>query len=104
MLQFLKTLYIHHRFYWVIAGIAIGFLISFWWSFLFSLSWIALTMLGVVFVMDISVLYQKTSGIEAKRIVTDKFSIGDNNPVLITISNYYRFNVFLEDVVDLALV
>ncbi|WP_115462418.1 DUF58 domain-containing protein [Winogradskyella aurantiaca] len=101
MLQFLKTLYIHHRFYWVLSGIAVGFLISFWWSILFSLSWIAITVLGVAFVLDILLLYQNSRGIEAKRIVPDKFSIGDNNPVPITISNFYRFNVLIEVIDEL---
>lgn len=49
--------------------------------------------------MDILMLYKVKQGISARRILPDKFSNSDNNPVPITIKNKYGFKAII-DVID----
>jgi len=91
MLKFLKSLYIHQRLYWLLAGISGGFLLSYWWNLLFSISAVALTVLGVAFILDCLSLYKKNKGLEASRSLSEKFSIGDQNPVPVQLHNHYNF-------------
>lgn len=49
--------------------------------------------------MDILLLYGSKQAIEARRILPDKFSNSDSNPVPITVSNIYPFTIFI-DLID----
>ncbi|WP_431158523.1 DUF58 domain-containing protein [Winogradskyella poriferorum] len=98
-MKFLKSLYIHNQFYVYIAILSVCFLMSFWFPFLYSIAWIITTILVVVFFIDLLLLYGPKNGIDARRLLPDKFSNSDNNPVPITISNKYGIKVFI-DVID----
>ena len=98
-MKFLKSLYIHNQFYVYIAILSVCFLMSFWFSFLYSIAWIITTILVVVFFIDLLLLYGPKNAIEARRLLPDKFSNSDNNPVPITISNKHGLKVFI-DVID----
>ena len=100
-LKLLKSLYIHHRVYWIIAVIAAGFLLSYWWPILFSICWITVTTLGVAFALDLATLYKYRTGIVASRHLPDKFSIGDQNPVPVKIKNNNKFSVSIEVIDEL---
>ena len=67
--------------------------------FLYSIAWILTTIVIVLLVLDIVLLYGNKYGIEGRRLLPDKFSNSDNNPVPITISNLYKIKVHL-DVID----
>ena len=53
----------------------------------------------VVLFIDLLLLYQPKNAINARRILPDKFSNSDNNPVPITITNKYNFKTYI-DVID----
>ena len=72
---------------------------SYWISVLYVVAWIITVIIGVLLLLDVTMLYQPKEAIEARRILPDKFSNSDNNPVPITIKNGYGFKVFL-DVID----
>ena len=88
-----KNLYIHERFYIYISAIAAVFLVSFWIPILFVIAWYLVTILAVLFISDVYLLFNSKKGILARRILTQKFSNSDNNPIPITIKNNYNFNV-----------
>jgi len=88
-----KNLYIHERFYIYISSIAAVFLVSFWIPILFVIAWYLVTILAVLFISDVYLLFNSKKGILARRILTQKFSNSDNNPIPITIKNNYNFNV-----------
>ncbi|MFD1063515.1 DUF58 domain-containing protein [Winogradskyella litorisediminis] len=98
-MKFIKSLYIHKQFYIYIALAALCFVVSFWLPVFFSVAWIITIGIGVVVLVDILMLYQTKKGIEARRILPDKFSNSDNNPVPITIKNKYGFKAII-DVID----
>ena len=92
-MNFLKSLYIHQRFYWYLSSIAALFLVSFWMPILFNAAWFLVTILAVLFFTDIYMLFSESKGIAARRILTEKFSNSDENPVPITIKNNYTFAI-----------
>jgi len=50
-------------------------------------------LLGIAIVVDAILVFSKRNGIEAERVVSDRFSIGDSNKVIIRIFNHYSFSV-----------
>ena len=98
-MKFFKSLYIHKQFYIYIALVAVCFLLSYWFPALYSIAWIVTVILFVVLFIDVLLLYHPKNAINARRILPDKFSNSDNNPVPITITNNYGFKTYI-DVID----
>tara|TARA_R110002111_G_scaffold256152_1_gene323122 strand:+ start:7158 stop:8402 length:1245 start_codon:yes stop_codon:yes gene_type:complete len=68
-------------------------------SALFSIAWILTVIILVLLFIDLLLLYQPKNAINARRILPDKFSNSDNNPVPITITNKYSFKTYV-DIID----
>ncbi|MBT8244882.1 MAG: DUF58 domain-containing protein [Winogradskyella sp.] len=98
-MKFIKSLYIHKQFYIYIALASVCFMISFWIPVFFSIACIITIGIGVVLLVDLLILYKEKQGITARRILPDKFSNSDDNPVPITIKNNYSFKTII-DVID----
>lgn len=95
MLKFLKSLYLSTRFFYAIFVIALLFLFSYWFDFLYAPTWVLSIILLFLFLADTVSLY-KNKGTQAERILPKKFSNSDKNEVEIHIENNYRFSVFCE--------
>lgn len=93
MLNIIKNLYLHQRFYVYVSIIAAMFLVSYWFSILYTIAWFLVTALAVLFFGDIYILFKKKKGVEAHRILPEKFSNSDENPVAITLQNNYTLPV-----------
>ena len=99
--RFFKSLFFSKRFYWVFAGI-IGI-------FVFALAsvvllWIAKLLLAVFFLLvfiDYLVLFSKKNGITAQRILSDRFSNGDENSVQINLASTYSFKTNIKIIDEL---
>mgnify|MGYP000312176529 CR=1 FL=1 len=89
----IRNIYIHQRFFVYISIISALFLVSFWVPLLYSIAWIFVTIILVFFFSDIHMLFSAKNGINARRILTEKFSNSDENPVSITLKNNYKFNI-----------
>lgn len=98
-MKFIKSLYIHQQLYIYIAVASICFLLSFWIPALYAVAWIITIIIAVLLLIDLLLLYQPKNAINARRILPDKFSNSDNNPVPITITNNYGFKTYI-DVID----
>jgi len=98
-MNFLKSLYIHSQLYIYIAMASVCFLLSFWLPVLYAVAWIVTIIIAVLLLIDLLLLYQPKNAINARRILPDKFSNSDNNPVPITITNKYGFKTYI-DVID----
>lgn len=92
-MNLIKGLYIHERFFQAIALIAGIFLLSFWIPILYVLSWILLLIISILFIIDIIILFRFKKGLKARRLLSEKFSNSDDNPVPITLENNYPFKV-----------
>ena len=101
MINLFKNLYIHQRFFVYISIIAALFLVSFWVDLLYQVAWLFVLGLAVLFLFDAFVLFRFKNGIKARRILPDKFSNSDENPVRVTIENKYPIKIFLKVIDEL---
>ncbi|WP_460190894.1 DUF58 domain-containing protein [Urechidicola sp. KH5] len=56
---------------------------------------------AVLLVLDIYLLFNLKDGLVGKRMMTEKFSNSDENPVLINLRNQYRFKIFIKVIDEL---
>jgi len=95
MFKLLKTLYFSRRFFGSLIAIATLFFLSYWITWLFSLTSILLYVFVLLALVDMTALY-RVPGIYADRFLPDKFSNGDHNVVQLTFDNLYAFKIDLQ--------
>lgn len=98
-MKFLKSLYIHKQFYYYIALASLCFLVSYWIPAFFTIAWVVVLVLAILFLLDLTLLYNKNDRFRARRLLPDKFSNSDPNPVPISLINRYGFKTHV-DVID----
>ena len=96
-----KSLYIHQRFFAYISVIVATFIVSYWIEVLYSVAWLLVTIVSVLFFIDVLILFRFKNGITARRLLPQKFSNSDENPVPITIKNNYPIEVFIKVIDEL---
>lgn len=89
----LKKLYINNLFFYALMGVIVLFVLAFIFPALYNASWYLLLILLSFLVLDFIILFASKSGIEAQRITPEKLSNGDENPIVVTIKNFYTFPV-----------
>ena len=89
----------HKQLYIYMAIVSVSFLLSFWFSSIYAIAWMLTTVIIVILVIDLLMLYGSKKTIKARRLLPDKFSNSDQNPVPVTITNSYNFKTFC-DVID----
>lgn len=94
MKRLFRQLYITNFFFYVLAGIIALFAVSFLFPVLYNLAWYFLLLLLTFFLLDCIILFVAKTGMEATRISPEKLSNGDENPIRISIRNYYTFSIF----------
>ncbi|WP_286761162.1 DUF58 domain-containing protein [Salegentibacter sp. UBA1130] len=95
MLNFLKSLYLNQRFFYAIFAIALLFLFSYFFDFLYGFTWVLSLILLLFFLAELVSLY-KSNRINAERILPQKFSNSDENEVEIILENNYGFSIYTE--------
>lgn len=95
MLKFIRSLYFSSRFFYALFGLATLFLISYWIPLLYSITWILAILLSLLLLTDVVMLFKKNA-ITAERILPDKFSNSDPNPVQVRLQNKYSFSTRAE--------
>ena len=93
IVDFFKKLYINNFFFYAIMGIAFVFNCAFFFPFLFNAAKYLLLILVAFLVLDILILFFVNTGIEATRHAPEKLSNGDENPINLSIKNYYTFPI-----------
>jgi uncharacterized protein (DUF58 family) len=71
------------------------FVLSFIFPRGFTIVKLLLLLLVTLTVLDTILLFAAKNGVKGSRMVPEKFSNGDENPVRILINNYYTFNVHI---------
>ncbi|WP_338731232.1 DUF58 domain-containing protein [Mangrovimonas cancribranchiae] len=100
-MRFIKSLYIHANFYSYLALVSVCFLLSYWIPVLYPVAWSGVVIISVLFIADLLIIYNPKYSITASRLLPERFSNSDKNPVSITIKNNYAVNVFLEIIDEL---
>ncbi|WP_109853575.1 DUF58 domain-containing protein [Aquimarina sp. AU58] len=95
-MQFLKSLYLSSRVFYILTLISVLFLLSYWFTPIYPIVWLLVWGLIIVFLFDIVALYNTRNGIHANRILPNKFSNSDFNAVPVRIKSNYKFTTHVE--------
>ncbi|WP_106793359.1 DUF58 domain-containing protein [Aquimarina sp. Aq78] len=95
-MQFLKSLYLSSRVFYIFTLISVLFLLSYWFTSIYPIVWLLVWGLMIVFLFDIVALYNTQNGVHANRILPDKFSNSDFNAVPVRIKSNYKFTTNVE--------
>lgn len=93
-MKFLKPLYLQNRFFYGCIIVIVLFIISFIFNRLFFPAQLGLIILLAFTFLDILILFFTKTGINAERVLPEKLSNGDENPIKISIDNYHTFPVY----------
>lgn len=94
-----KQLFINNFFFYCLMGVITCFILSFFFPALYSASWYVFFILIVFTIIDYILLFSFGQKIKANRITPEKLSNGDENEIIIKISNQYTFPIEI-NVVD----
>lgn len=89
MIQFFKQLYLSNRFFYLLIGNVVFFIIAFIVSVFFLAAKLALLATIIFLLIDIFILFSAKNGLEAERVLPEKFSNGDQNKVSVNLKNNY---------------
>ena len=92
-MKLIKSLYINNFFFYALLGIIALFVSAFIFPALYNAVWYVVLILMTFLALDILILFFAKKGIEANRITPEKLSNGDENPINISIKNYYTFPI-----------
>ncbi|MRI00346.1 DUF58 domain-containing protein [Kriegella sp. EG-1] len=93
MKRLFKNIYIEKRFFVVITALVIGFLLSYIFEDLLGVFKILFYLFIIALIVDTILLFGSKGTISGNRIVPDKLSNGDLNPIKIGLTNSYLFQV-----------
>lgn len=100
MINILRSLYFHQRVFVAIFCNATVFLFSYWFPMLYTPAWIFFMLFLLFIFLDTTTLYSKY-GVSAKRLVPEKLSNSDHNPVFVEVHNKFNFKVHIEIIDEL---
>ncbi|WP_394802470.1 DUF58 domain-containing protein [Aquimarina acroporae] len=103
MKSFLKSLYFKKLFFTVFFSIAVLFIVSYFFENIFGVAKLLLYTLLVALVFDILLLYRNKLGTQAHRLLPDKLSNGDENPIKLTVVNRYQFTSSIKIIDELPI-
>lgn len=88
-----KSFHLNNIVYYIGGAAAVVFVLSYFQPALYRIGGLLLLLLLVAILIDMLLVYSKKDGIMAERIAGDRFSIGDENKVVLTLHNHYGFPV-----------
>ncbi|MBW7676853.1 DUF58 domain-containing protein [Chryseobacterium chendengshani] len=89
----MKKLYINNRFFFALTGVGILYVFAFFFPFLMIFGHIFLLLVFLAAMVDYLLLFREKNGLLAQRILPEKLSNGDENPVKVDIKNNYSFKI-----------
>ncbi|WP_292009014.1 DUF58 domain-containing protein [Chryseobacterium sp.] len=89
----MKNLYINNRFFFALIGVGIIYVFAFFFPLLMMVAHIMLLVIFLAVMVDYLLLFNQKEGIWAQRVLPEKLSNGDENPVKVDIKNNYQFDI-----------
>ena len=92
MKKLFKPIYLQKRFFIVLIVIIVGFLVSYMVPNLYGAFKVLFFVFLLILAVDVLLLFASKGKILGERILPDKLSNGDENPIQLQITNTYLFN------------
>jgi uncharacterized protein (DUF58 family) len=87
----IKSFYLNKTVYYLAGAIALVLVLSYFFPAFYRVGGLLLLLLGIAILADSLLVFSKSKGIIAERIMAERFSIGDENKVVLKITNNYGF-------------
>ena len=97
----LKALFFNNRFFWASGFIVILFLTSFFYPELFEPVKVIFAVFLLLLVTDVMFLFAFKGNPITNRIIAERLSNGDKNPVVLKVRNTYPFTVKMQVIDEL---
>ena len=95
MKHYFKNTYLEFRFFIGVISLVALYILAFQFPGILIIAKMLSFVFATLISIDVILLY-KQNGIDAKRVLPEKLSNGDDNPIDITLKNSYNFNVALK--------
>ncbi len=89
----MKNFYLNNRFFYTLIFIGVGFVFAFFFPFIMVVAISLLILVALGFIVDVLFIFNIKNAILAQRILPDKLSNGDENPIKIDVKNNYTFKI-----------
>ncbi len=89
----MKNLYINTRFFFALIAVGILYVFAFFFPWVMVVAHMVLLFCFLAVMVDGLLIFNRKKGISAQRILPEKLSNGDENPVKIDIKNNYGFKI-----------
>lgn len=89
----MKNLYINIRFFFTLIVVGVLYVLAFFFPFLIWAAHSVLLLCFLAVMVDYLFVFNRNKGIAAQRILPEKLSNGDENPVKVDIKNNYDFKI-----------
>ena len=89
----IKSFYLHKLVYYIAGLAAVVFVTSYFFPQLYRIGLLILLLMALAMLVDGVLLYSKKNALEAERILSERFSIGDPNKIFIRLRNNYPFPI-----------
>ncbi len=96
MKKLFRNKYLEKRFFIVLAILVLGFVLSYLFSDFLGVLELAFYLFIIAILVDFILVFASKGSIVGERIIPDKFSNGDQNPITIRVLNSYLFTVGLK--------
>lgn len=87
----IRSFYLNKVVYYIAGVASVTFVLSYFFPAFSRIAALVLLLLGVAVLIDGLLVYSSRNGVNAERITTDRFSIGDDNKVVLKLFNRYPF-------------
>lgn len=95
-MKIFRQLYINNLFFYFLIGIVGFFCCAFIFPMLFNASRFLLLILCGFLALDFIILFTSKNGVEGQRITPEKLSNGDENPIVVSLRNFYTFPIWVK--------
>ncbi|WEK69258.1 MAG: DUF58 domain-containing protein [Candidatus Chryseobacterium colombiense] len=92
----MKNLYINTRFFFALIGVGIIYVFAFFFPFLIMVAHALLLIIFLAVMVDYLFVFNRKEGVQSQRILPEKLSNGDENPVKVDIKNNYGFKIHVK--------
>ena len=96
-----RSLFFSRRWYWLLAGVIFLFVFSYGVVFLFRIAQLFLLFFFAVSLLDYIVLFSRRNPVSVRRLLSDRMSNGESNPVHLRVDNGCPFPVKLRIIDEL---
>jgi uncharacterized protein (DUF58 family) len=93
MLRLVRSFYLGKFFLLAIILLASMFFVSYWFQIWYSIAWLGVFVFAILVIADTLLIFVPQKPLNANRILPEKLSNSDENPVPVAVTNLYNFSI-----------